>query len=230
MGLAEMNLLDLVGMFVGLVLTLSVFSYILGDNVLFRIAIHIFIGVTAGYVAVVVWYNVIWPQLILPLLGGNLFMVAPPFVLGVLLLAKAFPRFSGLGKPTMAYLVGVGAAAAIGGAVLGTVFPQINSAIGVFDAQTSTGLGDSFLLQFVNGSIILIGTVTTLAYFHFGAQNTRGKTPKRPAWIEGFSWVGRVFIAITFGVLFAGVYMAALTALIERLDFILELILSFVFP
>ena len=36
--------------------------------------------------------------------------------------------------------------------------------------------------------------------------------------VEILAWIGRVYIAITFGVLFAGVYMAALTALIERID------------
>jgi hypothetical protein len=42
---AELTLPDLLGGFVGLLLTLLVFSYLLGDNVLFRITIHIFIGV-----------------------------------------------------------------------------------------------------------------------------------------------------------------------------------------
>ncbi len=36
------------------------------------------------------------------------------------------------------------------------------------------------------------------------------------------AWLGRIFIAITLGVLFAGVYMAALTAMIERLSSILN--------
>jgi hypothetical protein len=42
--------------------------------------------------------------------------------------------------------------------------------------------------------------------------------------LVGIAWVGRIFIAMTFGVLFAGVYMSALTALIERLSFILNFI------
>ncbi len=38
------------------------------------------------------------------------------------------------------------------------------------------------------------------------------------------AWVGRIFIAITFGVLFAGVYMSALTAMIERLSTIINFV------
>jgi hypothetical protein len=36
------------------------------------------------------------------------------------------------------------------------------------------------------------------------------------------AWVGRIFVAITLGVIFAGVYMAALTAMIERLSSIIN--------
>jgi len=41
------------------------------------------------------------------------------------------------------------------------------------------------------------------------------------------AWGGRVFIAITFGVLFAGVYMAALTAMLERLSSIINFVKPF---
>jgi hypothetical protein len=71
---------------------------------------------------------------------------------------------------------------------------------------------------------MLAGTVLTLAAFHFSAGRTADGTPKRPAILEGIAWFGRIFIAITLGALFAGVYMAALTAMIERLSSILNFI------
>ena len=52
-----LGLADVIGAFVGFVLTLLVFSYIFGDNVLFRIAMHIFIGVAAGYVVAISVYK-----------------------------------------------------------------------------------------------------------------------------------------------------------------------------
>jgi hypothetical protein len=66
--------------------------------------------------------------------------------------------------------------------------------------------------------------VFTLGYFQFTASRAPDGTPKRNVLFEGIAWVGRVFIAVTFGVLFAGVYMAALTALIERLASIINFI------
>ena len=221
------TLADLLGGFVGLWLTLLVFSYLLGDNVLFRVAIHIFIGVAAGFSAVVAFYNVILPQLILPLLGGSQgerLLLLVPLVLSILLLAKISPRMARWGNVSMAYLVGVGAAVAIGGALLGTLFPQVEATINLFDLQFGQESGSSIFFQFVNGSIVLVGALTTLAYFHFGISAKSNQPSQRPAWIEWLAQIGKVFIAIAFGVLFAGVYSAALMALIERLYFIVDFV------
>jgi hypothetical protein len=66
---------------------------------------------------------------------------------------------------------------------------------------------------------MLAGTLTTLVYFHYGARSTPdGPQPGRLVKVLGL--IGQVFIAITLGVLFAGVFAAAMTALIERLNFI----------
>jgi uncharacterized membrane protein len=64
---------------------------------------------------------------------------------------------------------------------------------------------------------MLVGTIATLAYFHFGASRKDDGSVKRNGLIEAFAWVGKLFVALTLGVLFAGVYAAALSALIERI-------------
>ena len=66
---------------------------------------------------------------------------------------------------------------------------------------------------------MLLGTITTLVYFHFGAKSTPDG-PQRSRLVIVLGWIGQVFIAITLGVLFAGVFAASMTALIERLNFI----------
>ncbi len=53
--------LDLIAGWVSLTLTLMVFSYLLGDNFLYRLAIAVLVGVAAGYVAVVAVESVILP-------------------------------------------------------------------------------------------------------------------------------------------------------------------------
>jgi len=210
---------DLVTGFLSFLLTLMILSYLIGDNPAFRVAISVFVGVSAGYVAAVVWWQVLYPRVIEPLIYGGITersLALVPLILGVLLLMKLSPRTAWLGNSSVAFLVGVGAAVAVGGAVMGTIIPQTQASFNVFN---STRAGESWLARLFFGAIMLVGTITTLVYFHFGAKATAGG-PQRSKLVIWLGWIGQVFIAITLGVLFAGVFAAALTALIERLNFI----------
>jgi len=216
---------DLLSAAISFVVTVLILSYLFGDNPLFRATVYVFVGVSAGYVAAVAWNQVIMPQLIQPIVTGAVFsnawqaaLLFVPVVGSGLLLTKASPRLSGLGQFPMAFLVGVGAAVTIGGAVLGTLLPQIDATFGGFDVKTAVARNISPALMLLNGVLILVGVVTTLAYFHYGARQKADGTVKRNIVIEILTLIGRIYIAITFGVLFAGVYMAALTALIGRID------------
>jgi hypothetical protein len=211
------NLAEPLGTIIGFVLTLMVFSYIFGDNVLFRLATHIFIGVAAGYAAVLVIYNIIFPLLAQP--GNELVRLGPPLILGVWLLTKTSPRLSRLGNPVLAFLVGVGAAAAISGALLGTIYPLVD--------QSTRELSGTIIGDLVNGFIILVGTATTLVYFHYGAHPTPSGVTKRETPIEIGAWIGQFFIATTLGAIFAGVYLAVLTVFIERMRFVWDFIWTF---
>jgi hypothetical protein len=122
-----------------------------------------------------------------------------------------------LGNWSVAILVGIGAAAAIGGAITGTLFPQILGTINSVD-PSAYAISSSVWDQAINGTIIVLGTVTTLIYFHFGTQDIPGQSNERLPIIEHISKVGKVFLAITFGALYAGVFLSALAALVERLS------------
>jgi hypothetical protein len=217
--------IELISALVGLILTLMVFSYLIGDNPLFRIAVYLFIGVSSGYAATVIVNYVLIPRLSsLPVNDVNQFVLAIiPLLFGVTLLAKLSPRISWIGNFAMAVLVGVGAAVAIGGALLGTLMPQLGAAINTLDVRSAGG-GLQAASKLLQGVVMLGGTVFTLASFHFSAGRAADGAPRRNPILEGIAWVGRLFIAITLGVLFAGVYMSALTAMIERLSFVMNFI------
>jgi len=212
---------DLIAGLVGFILTVMVLSYLIGDNPLFRIATYIFVGVSAGYVAMVIWSQVLVPSLFKPLGSApwperGLYLI--PLFLFVLMLMKVSPRLSWLGGPAVGYVAGVGAAVAIGGALLGTILPQISAAAEPFSLKSA-----NLIASLLNGTLLLLGTVTTLAYFHFGARRKMDGSVRRNALINIVAWIGQLFVAITFGVLFAGVYSAALTALIERINSLIAL-------
>lgn len=211
----------------GFIFTIMVLSYVIGDNPFFRAAVNIFIGVSVGYILSVAWHQVIWPLLIQPIFSGAVLqdplqaLKIFPLIGALLLLMKTFPRLSVLGQLPMAYLVGVGAAVAVGGAILGTLLPQIQATIDIFDLRTAR-LGPFYAL--FSGILIFVGVLGTLAYFHFGARKLDDGSVQRNAVIQALTRIGRFYIAISFGVLFAGVYVAALTAFISRVDSFGELI------
>jgi len=218
---------NLVPALIGFLLTVMVLSYLFGDNLLFRFAIHVFVGVSAGYVAVIAFYQVILPYLVIPLWKGPLTaekgLLLIPLILSALMLMKISPRLGWLGGPAVGYLVGVSAAVVIGGAVLGTIFPQTGAAIQPFDIIHNEAPFQSLF----NGIVMLVGTITTLAYFHFGARRQADGSTRRNRLVETLAWIGQLFVALTFGALFAGVYAAALTALIERMDSLIQFLGSF---
>lgn len=214
---------DFIWTIASFILTLLVFSYLFGDNPLFRFVSALFIGVTAGYFLVVIVFQVILTRIVAPLLTGSLITLVPLLLSGLLLL-KLSPRLSKFGNVSMAYLVGVGAAVAIGGAVLGTLFGQFKGSIAVFDISGQPGDISPFFL-IIEGIFMLLGTISALVYFNFGAKKTSNKDGKR-GWLTSiFAWVGQFFIAVTLGAVFAGVLTTAVTALVERSDFAAQTLL-----
>lgn len=215
---------DLVIGILSLLFTVLILSYVVGDNPAFRMAIHAFIGIAAGYVAAIVLLQVIENKIILPFflddIGEKLFVVTPALILGVFLLAKLSPRYEWVGRPVVAFLVGTGAAAAVAGAVMGTIYPQVMGSINMLAPSD-----DPWSIP--RGLFILFGTVATLAYFQFTVFGKKAAVGKRGVVFDIIALVGQIFIAITLGALFAGVFAAALSALVERIESIILFIESF---
>jgi hypothetical protein len=233
MSLQALSLPDMAGTAVGFLLTVSIFSYLFRDNALFRLAIHLFIGVAAGLAAAISLYNVIWPRLIKPLWSakGDLqdwLLLLAPVVLVILLLMKTSIRTSAWGSPVMAFLTGVGAATAVGGAVLGTLLPQAAASINVFEAQNvQLGLPGAWH-EYLTAIFLLVVTIATLIYFQFGWRPVLHQEARELTWVDGLTWVGKVTISVTLGVIFAGILIASMSGLVERIDFLLSTLLSLI--
>lgn len=223
---------DLIWGAVGFLLTIMVLSYLIGDNVFFRLATHIFIGLTAGYLAVLMIRYILLPHLIQPIVEGSLqsqLWMILPVVLILLLLLGQVPRFAWLGRIPLSFLAGVTAALVIGGAVFGTLIPQAQGVISAFDPASWVHISGQAWPGILNAVVILIGVVTTLSYFHFGQKlklASEQDKVKRPFVFEILSKIGQVFIGISLGALFAGVFSTALLALINRLIRIGEFIMG----
>lgn len=240
--MTDAQLLELAGTAVAALLTIMVLSYALGDNAFFRVASYLFIGVAAGYAGAVAWHDVLQPRLVDPLLAAGpailgdpdqLTGVVAPVLLVVLLLSKVAPTTGRLGGLPVALMVGVGAGVVVGGAITGTLIPQTVAAMDSLNpAVVAPQTGETGPERLINVVIVLLGTLSTLAYFRFTGRNdqpTAARYALRPfrtplgsipiPW-PILPFLGEMFIALTFGVMFAGALAAVVLVLIERLQFL----------
>lgn len=215
---------DQIGLWGGFILTLMVFSYLLGDNFLYRLAIYVFVGLTAGFVTIVTIESVLLPWFRLTVQSGDsggLVLGIIPLAIGILLLLKGSRRFNRLGNLGLAFVVGIGTAVALVGAISGTLLPLANATATSIGGNGASG--DDLGIALLNGFILVIGVVSTLVYFQYLARrNPGGGETRRGLVVRAVGAVGQGFIVITLGALYGGAILSGLVVFSERIAFILS--------
>jgi hypothetical protein len=221
---------DQLGLWVGFVLTLMVFSYLLGDNFLYRLATYVFVGLAAGFITIVTVESVLLPWIRVTLIDGDMnrrVLGAIPLLIGFLLLLKGTERFNRLGNLGLAFIVGIGTAVALVGAISGTLLPLANATAGSVGGVAG---GVASNVDALNGFILVIGVVSTLIYFQYLARRTPSGAPtgtsrgatRRGLIIRAVGAVGQGFIVVTLGALYGGAILSGLVIFSERIAFILQ--------
>ena len=200
--------LDILGVWLLVLMTLCILSYLYGDNPFYKIAEHIFVGVSAGYVFALTWWDQVWPNLF-----GRLFpnyvqagfefsaIYIIPLILGVFMLLRLVPSLSWLARIAIAYIVGMAAGLKFYVYVNSNILMQIqNSAIDF----TKSGW------EIFNHLLILLGVISALVYFFFSKEHkgTVGKISK----------IGIYFLMIKFGASFGFAVMGRISLLIGRFE------------
>ncbi len=185
----------------GAALTVAILSYLIGDNFLYRLAMHLLVGVGAAYALGVAIDQVLRPGLIEPLQSQSIEGRGLAFglfsLLGlVFLLAKLLRRAAWLGNVAVGYMLGVGAGVAVGGALFGALIPQTVAAA---ESLTTSG-------GILPGLLLLVSTVTTLMAFAYNRASRRSI-------LGAIGSVGRGFLYVAFGATFALVFIAGASVL-----------------
>lgn len=204
--------MDQLGVWLGFVLTLMVFSYLLGDNLLYRLAVYAFVGLAAGFVTIVTIESVLLPWFSAALNTGsvgNLLLGIVPLIFGAFLLLRMTKRFNQLGTLVLALIIGVGSAVALVGAISGTLIPLANA--------TSSAPG----IDALNGFILVIGVISTLVYFQYLARRVPGGVIRRGPFTRTVGAVGQGFIAVTLGALYGSAILTGLVVFSERIAFLI---------
>jgi hypothetical protein len=211
-------MLELVGLFLGATMTFFSLSYLAGDNPLYRLGLYLFIGTLVGYSFGTVFREVL-VGMALPRLLSDPSVAVVPLMLGILLLFKGFPRQAYIGNFSMAYLVGVGTAVALGGVLFGTLAPQVGATGRAFSSASLR----AFRFGLLDGLMVVLGTVCTLLAFTFTRLPRQGEWAVWGKVLSRAASIGRVFLIVAFGLAFAGAVTASLSIFIGRVQTFIDL-------
>ena len=203
---------ELIGIWCVVLLTLSIFSYLYGDNPFYKAAEHIFVGVSAGYIFTITFWDTIWPNLFGRLFpsyvkAGFEFDITYifPFILGVFMLCRLSKKYDWLSRISIAYIVGMMAGLKFYVFLNSNLLTQIKS--------STVNLSGTYY-AIINEVIILIGVISGLVYFFFSKEHTGviGKVSK----------IGIYFLMIKFGASFGFAVMGRISLLIGRFEELIE--------
>ncbi len=210
-----------VAVWISAALTLMVFSFLWRDNPLYKIAEHIFVGVSAAYWMVIGFWTTLWPQVVVKLAPEAARVTHPeavpaardltaliPLGLGLLMLCRLVPRWAGIGRWPTAFVIGTTAGYGLVRYIRSDFLAQVRATVGTGLAPTLDGRWA--WSESLAALLILLGTLSGLVYF-VNTRRSDGPT-------GGVARLGLMVLLVTFGASFGSAVMARIALLIGRMQ------------
>jgi hypothetical protein len=200
-------------------LTLFIFSFLFKDNPLFKLAEHLYVGVSVGYTIVKAYDTVIVHLIVKPIVEQGEITLFIPVAIGLLMLTRYVPKAAWMSRYAFAFIVGLGAGLAIPRTISSFILKQVEDTVRpLLSMAGADGLTFSMNLlnpaSNLNAIIILVGVSSVLFYFFFSIEHSGpGKVVAR---------TGILFLMIAFGAAFGYTVMARMSLLIGRLTDLIE--------
>ena len=210
---------------IGVFLTLCIFSFLYRDNRFYRFAEHLALGLANAWSIAFTFHRVLMPYVIKPvgaafkalftegpswsLLNANAdanFLVLLPTLIGCLYFMRFVPKYAWLVRFPIGIFMGYYTGVSVPAQFDGVVFPQLKGTI-VTQASFSHGFfGGLWAI------LVLVGVLGTLLYFFFSKEH-KGV-------LKWASKTGIIYIMIGFGASFGFTVMARISLAIGRFYFI----------
>lgn len=209
----------ILGAWVATGFTLLIFTFLYKDNPLFKLAEHLYVGVSVGYLIVKTYDTVIMHLIIKPIMDNGEMSLLIPVAIGMLMLTRYVPKAAWMSRYAFAFIVGMGAGLAIPRTISSFILKQIEDTVRpLLSISGPDGLTFSMNLlnpaSNLNAIIILLGVSSVLFYFFFSIEHSGvGKVVAR---------TGILFLMISFGAAFGYTVMARMSLLIGRLTDLIE--------
>ncbi len=208
----------LLGAWVATGLTLFIFTFLYEDNPLFKLAEHLYVGISVGYAIVKTYDTVIIRLIYEPMVKQGDWSLLIPLGIGMLMLARYVPKATWMSRIAFAFIVGVGSGLAIPRVVSSFILKQVEDTVRPLASMVQGNPTFSFSLadpaSNLNAIILLVGVVSVLFYFFFSIEH---KGPVQVA-----ARTGILFLMIAFGAAFGYTVMARMSLLIGRLTDLIE--------
>lgn len=196
---------------VGGVVTLAVFSFLYKDNPLYKLAEHVAVGVSVGFLVVNYYYTVFMPKVWDNVVHKGQFDYLIPFIFGLLLYSRFVPKWGWVSRLSLAFLLGAGSGMSIPANLESRVLKQIEGTMASLVVPVS---GDAWatILQTLVSIFLVGGTIACLVFFLFSVEH-KGSLGK-------LAYFGRLCIMAGFGASFGYTVMARVSLLIGRIQFL----------
>jgi len=227
-----------IGVWIAAFLTIGITSFLYKDNPVYKFCEALFVGISAGY-----WFVSLYFQNLLPKLFDNLgltkmlglsdengafqnilagqwderiwYVLAG--ILGVMMILRLFPNIGWISRWPLAVVVG-----STSGLYMITYF-QSNflsqlqkTVVPLIDlgriAALSTGTMDDYFAAYLGNLVLILGTLAGLIYFYFSKEHKGA--------LGGAAKIGIYFLMITFGASFGYTVMSRMSLLIGRLYYL----------
>jgi hypothetical protein len=110
-------------------LTLFIFSFLYKDNPLFKLAEHLYVGVSVGYTIVKTCDSVVVNLIYKPIVEHGEIALLIPVAIGLLMLTRYVPKAAWMSRYAFAFIVGVGSGLAIPRTISSFILKQVEDTV-----------------------------------------------------------------------------------------------------
>lgn len=214
-----------VGIWIGALLTLMIFSFLYKDNPFYKFAEHLFVGVSAAYWMTVAFWTTLIPNMIARLVPSKMGAVLPavvenepewvyivPLLFGLILLTRLISRLAWLSRWAMAFVIGFAAGTNFTRYLQSDFVSQVHSTmLPLYEpgASTASTIGTIF-----SQIVIVGGVICAIIYFYFSKahKGSFGRAARVGIWV----------LMAAFGASFGYTVMARISLLTGRMSYLYE--------
>jgi hypothetical protein len=204
--------MDIVWTLLAGAVTLAIFSFLYRDNPAYKMAEHIAVGLSVGFLVVTYYYNVFKPKLWDNVFHDGQYDYLIPLFLGLILFTRFIPKIGWLSRWAIAFYIGGFSGVAIPQTLEGRVLAQAEGSVRALVSIDATNTSLSNILASFDATFLVVGTLACLVFFFFSVEQKGA--------VGRFAYFGRLCIMAGFGASFGYTVMARVSLLIGRVQFL----------